>query len=150
MPQPDDRAFADLHRAVDQAVGIRLFTVSVLDRTAGVARRAYSSHPVAYPVTGTKPMEEDGWSRIVIDGRKTFVANSTAEFARYFGDHALINALGCQSAVNIPVSDDDMVVATVNLLDVEGYFTPDRMARIEALVAAHRPALLAAIRSAEP
>ena len=38
---PDD-TFAALHRAADAACGARLFTVTVLDRKAGLARRAYS------------------------------------------------------------------------------------------------------------
>ena len=40
------------------------------------------------------------------------------------------------------------VLGTINALDVEGHFTPDRAGRLEALVAAHRPALLAAIDAA--
>jgi GAF domain-containing protein len=141
---PDD-TFAALHRAADAACGARLFTVTVLDRKAGLARRAYSSHPVEYPATGTKPMRNDAWSDLVIGQGRSFVANSTPEFALYFSDHALINALGCQSALNMPVSDGGQVVGTVNVLDVAGHFTPARVAALESLVAAHRPALLAAM-----
>ena len=138
-------AFADLHRAADALCGVRLFTVTVLDRKAGLARRAYTSHPVDYPTSGTKPMRSDGWTVQVIDQGRSFVANTTPEFSIYFSDHALINALGCHAAMNIPVSDGGVVVGTVNLLDAEGFFTPDRVAALEALVAAHRPALLAAM-----
>lgn len=141
---PDD-TFAALHRAADAACGARLFTVTVLDRKAGLARRAYTSHPAEYPATGTKPMRNDAWSDLVIGGGRSFVANSTPEFAIYFTDHALINALGCQSALNMPVSDGAQVVGTVNVLDVAGHFTPERVAALESLVAAHRPALLAAM-----
>ncbi len=142
------KVFAALHRAAVAAGGARLFTVTALDRTARLARRVYTSHPVDYPVTGTKPMTDDGWSRQVIDGGRTFVANTTPEFAVHFGDHALINALGCQSAINIPVSRDGLVVATVNVLDVEGHFTEARVEAIEVAVARHRPALLAALAAA--
>lgn len=140
--------FADLHRTLSNAVSIRLFTVSKLDRKARLSRRVYTSHPVEYPVTGTKPMNVDDWSKLVIDGKQTFVANRTADFAPYFGDHALINSLGCQSAVNIPVIEDGQVVATVNLLDVEDHFAPDRVAMLNALVARHTPDILAALRTA--
>ena len=67
-----------------QAANVRLFTVTVVDRTAGLARRAYSSHPVDYPVTGTKPIGNDGWSRRVLGQGQSFVANTTPEFATYF------------------------------------------------------------------
>jgi GAF domain-containing protein len=90
-------------------------------------------------------MRNDAWSDLVIGGGRSFVANSTPEFAIYFNDHALINALGCHSALNMPVSDGGQVVGTVNVLDVAGHFTPERVAALESLVAAHRPALLAAM-----
>jgi hypothetical protein len=140
-----DATFAALHRAADAACGARLFTVTVLDRKAGLARRAYTSHPVDYPATGTKPLRDDAWSDQVIGAGESFVANSTAEFAIYFSDHALINALGCESAMNIPVADDDgLVVGTVNILDAAGHFTPERISTLEWLVKSHRPDLLAA------
>lgn len=140
-----DTVFAALHEAARTAVGARLFTVTVLDRKAGLSRRAYTSHPADYPTSGTKPMRSDGWTDIVIDGAKSFVANTTPEFAIYFFDHALINQLGCHSAMNIPVSDGEKVVGTVNILDVEGHFTPERVAKLEALVAEHRATLLEAM-----
>lgn len=145
MPDTPDQTFAALHAAADATAGARLFTVTVLDRKAGLARRAYTSHPAEYPTSGTKPMRSDGWTRIVLDEGRSFVANTTAGFAPYFADHALINSLGCHAALNIPVSDGATVVGTVNLLDAEGHFTPDRVAALEALVAAHRDALLAAM-----
>ena len=139
-----EETFAALHRAAEAACGARLFTVTVLDRKAGVARRAYSSHPVAYPVTGTKPIGDSPWTARVVGRSETFVANETAGFSRYFSDHALINALGCEAAMNIPVSDGGLVVGTVNILDRAGHFTPDRVATLTALVETHRADLLTA------
>lgn len=148
MPFSPEATFAALERTIQAEVGIRLFTISVLDRSADLSRRAYSSHPVDYPVTGTKPMGNDRWSRLVIDAGETFVANNTDEFAALFSDHALINQLGCQSAVNIPVSNGEKVIGTVNLLDVEGYFTSERLAKLQAIITAQHPALVAALQSA--
>ena len=65
-----------LHQAC-AALGIRLFTVTVQDLKRGVARRAYTSHPVEYPVSGTKPLTRDGWYDFCITGQQTFVANTT-------------------------------------------------------------------------
>jgi hypothetical protein len=145
-PSDPDAVFAALHAQARETCGARLFTVTVLDRAAGLARRAYTSHPADYPTSGTKPMRNDGWTDIVLGAGQSFVANTTAEFAIYFSDHALINALGCESAMNIPVSDDaGLVVGTINILDAAGHFTPDRAARLEGLVARHRAALLAAM-----
>ena len=136
--------FAALHRAADAACGARLFTVTVLDRKAGLARRAYSSHPVEYPVTGTKPITDSPWTEQVLGRAERFVANSTQEFAPYFPDHALINSLGCESALNIPVSERGIVIGTVNVLDKAGHFDTVRIAALEAVVATHRDALIKA------
>ena len=141
--KPDD-IFAALHSAARDACGARLFTVTVLDRAAGVARRAYSSHPQDYPVTGTKPMGESDWTAQVIGRGEVFVANDTAGFATYFADHALINALGCEAAMNIPVAKGGVVAGTVNILDAAGHFTPRVQAELTDLVSRHHADLLAA------
>ena len=91
-----------LHAAC-AALGTRLFTVTVQDLTLDVARRAYTSHPVEYPVSGTKPLTRDGWYDHCITGQQVFVANTTPEFAKYFFDHALITSLGLGACINIPV-----------------------------------------------
>ena len=90
-PDRELTVYETLH-AQCAALGRRLFTITTLDLTAGLARRAYSSHPVEYPVSGTKPLTRDGWHEFCITGQQTFVANTTPEFARYFFDHALIAA----------------------------------------------------------
>lgn len=129
------------------ALGTRLFTVTVQDQAAGLARRAYTSHPVEYPVSGTKPLTHDGWYDQCIGARQVFVANTTPEFARYFFDHALITSLGLGSCINIPIFAADgavpgPVLGTVNLLAEEHHFTPQKLAAYTALIARDHAALL--------
>lgn len=135
-------AFDTLHAAC-AALGTRLFTVTTQDEAAGLARRAYTSHPVEYPVSGTKPLTRDGWYDHCITGQQVFVANTTPEFARYFFDHALISALGLGSCINIPVVEGGRVLGTVNLLAEEQHFTPEKLAAYQGLVAHHHAALVA-------
>ena len=129
-----------LHHAC-AALGTRLFTVTVQDLKLDVARRAYTSHPVEYPVSGTKPLTRDGWYDHCITGQQVFVANTTPEFAKYFFDHALISSLGLGSCINIPLVEGGKVLGTVNLLAEEHHFTPEKLAAYEALVAQHHAAL---------
>ncbi|MDB5665660.1 GAF domain-containing protein [Cypionkella sp.] len=131
-----------LHQAC-AALGTLLFTVTVQDIKHDVARRAYTSHPLEYPVSGTKPLTRDGWYDYCITGQQTFVANTTPEFAKYFFDHALITSLGLGSCVNIPLVEDGEVLGTVNLLAEEHHFTPEKLAAYEALVRQHHAALAA-------
>ena len=148
MPHPTPQAlatFAALHKAC-AAFGTRLFTVTVMDEANLITHRAYTSHPVEYPVSGTKPVTRDGWYDQCIAGRQIFVANTTPEFARYFFDHALITSLGLGSCINIPVGAAGTVLGTVNLLAEEHHFTPDRLTAYEALVTENHAALVAQMR----
>lgn len=138
-------AFSDLH-ARCSALGTRLFTVTKLDEDKAVFSRVFTSHPKEYPVSGTKPMERDGWYDTTIAGRRTFVANTPPEFAKYFFDHELIVSLGLGSCINVPVVADGQVLGTVNLLAEAGHFTPLRLSDYERLVAEATPALAAELR----
>jgi hypothetical protein len=131
-----------LHQAC-AALGTRLFTVTVQDLTLDVARRAYTSHPVEYPVSGTKPLTRDGWYDFCITGQHTFVANTTPEFAKYFFDHALITSLGLGSCINIPLVEAGHVLGTVNLLAEEHHFSPEKLAAYEAIVRKYHAELAA-------
>jgi hypothetical protein len=127
------------------ALGTRLFTVTTQDIPAGLARRAWSSMPKEYPVSGTKPLTRDGWYDHCITGQKTFVANTAPEFARYFFDHALITSLGLGSCINIPIVERGEVLGTVNLLAEEHHFTPEKLHAYHILITRHHPALAAAM-----
>ncbi len=138
-----DKIFAQLHHAC-AAHGTRLFTISIQDDAKGLSWRAYTSHPVEYPVSGTKPVHKDGWYDQVILHHRTFVANTPEEFALYFFDHALITSLGLGSCINVPVVLSGHVIGTVNLLAEAGHFTPARVAGYQHLIAeAHAPLVLA-------
>lgn len=135
-------AFVALHQDC-AALGTRLFTITTHDLGAGLFRRAFTSHPVEYPTHGTKPLARDAWYDLCVTRMRPFVANTPAEFADVFFDHALITSMGLGSAANFPVvADDGAVPATVNCLAESHHFTPDRLAAYAALIDRHRPALL--------
>ena len=141
-----DEAFAALQALTEQTVGVKLFTFMNVDMQAEVARRAYTSDPANYPTSGTKPIRYDSWFDIVHKERRYFVANTIADIAKVFPDYELIDSLGCQSVVNMPVVLGGELVGTVNMLDVEGYYTPERVAVIREVLAV--PAKLAAVIAA--
>lgn len=138
-----EAAFRALQALVQATVGAKLFTYMTVDMEAEVARRAYTSDPQNYPTSGTKPIRYDSWFDIVHKQRQYFVANTIAEIAQVFPDYELINSLGCQSVVNMPVVIGGELVGTVNMLDVEGYYTAERVQAIRDLIAV--PAKLAAL-----
>ena len=138
-----DAAFGALQALVQATVGAKLFTFMTVDMEAEVARRAYTSDPSNYPTSGTKPIRYDSWFDIVHKERQYFVANTIADIAKVFPDYELINSLGCQSVVNMPVVIGGELVGTVNMLDVDGYYTPERVQAIRDVIAV--PAKLAAV-----
>jgi hypothetical protein len=138
-----DQAFGALQALAQATVGTKLFTYMSVDMTAELARRAYTSDPANYPTSGTKPIRYDSWFDIVHKQRQYFVANTIEDIAKVFPDYELINSLGCQSVVNMPVVIGGELIGTVNMLDIEGHYTPERVQTIHDVLAV--PAKLAAL-----
>ena len=126
-----DQAWEALQTLSGAVAGFKLFTVMTVDMVLGLARRAYTSHPAEYPVSGTKPINQDAWFDIVHGQHRLFVANSIGDIARVFPDHQKIWSMGCGSVVNLPVIVAGDLAATVNMLHEENYYTPERVALIE-------------------
>lgn len=122
-----DAAFAALQALAQAVVGVKLFTFMSVDMQADLSRRAFSSDPVSYPVSGTKPINYGPWFDIVHKQRDYFIANTLADISLVFPDYELIGSLGCGSVVNVPVIIGDELVGTLNLLDAEHYYTLERV-----------------------
>ncbi len=144
-PQPQT-TFRALERLVVDTVGVKLFTLMELDHARGVAWRSYSNRPDAYPVSGEKPIQQNAWSEIVERRQQMFVANSIEEIAAVFADYELIQQLGCESCLNIPVVIAGRVRGTLNCLHDAGHYTPQRVASAESL---KLPGALAFLLAAE-
>ena len=122
-----DEAFTALQDLARAVVGAKLFTVMLVDMQAELSRRAYTSDPVSYPASGTKPLNYGPRFDIVHGQREFFVANTIEDIAEVLFDHELINQLGCQSVVNVPIILKDELVGCMNLLDVAHHYTPERL-----------------------
>ena len=133
-----------LRTLADTLVGARLFTVMTVDKVNERAGRVFTSDPKNYPVSGTKPIRYDSWFDLVHKQRQPFVANTIADIAKVFPDHETIWSLGCGSVVNWPVEIGGDMVGTVNLLDVEHYYTPERVALCRHLSLPAKTSFLAA------
>ncbi|MAN44625.1 MAG: GAF domain-containing protein [Hyphomonas sp.] len=143
VAQTAEAAYKALQDLAQASVGAKLFTIMTVDMAADVARRAYTSDPVNYPASGTKPINYGPWFDVVHKQREYFVANTIEDIAQVFFDHELINELGCQSVINMPIVIGDELVATMNILDVEGYYTPERVQMVRELLSV--PAKLAVL-----
>ncbi len=130
QPQTVFDAMASLTEAL---IGVRLFTLMTFDPVNRLAQRIYSNMPDAYPVLGTKEVSDGLWTGRVLDRQETFVANTIEGIAEVFDDHELIQSLGCESVINVPVIVAGRILGTLNCLDVAGHYTPERVAMSEQL-----------------
>ena len=132
-PNQPGPALVSFEKLVQDTVGARLITIMTLDRSRGVARRAYSNHPETYPVSGEKPLVKNSWTDIVEGKHETFVANTIGEIRAVFEDADAIISLGCESCINVPIIIDGKLVGTLNCLHSAGYFTPERVQAAQTL-----------------
>jgi hypothetical protein len=135
-----DEIFAALQDWVLQDVGAIIYSCSTFDLDAGKARRIFTNQPQVYPVSGLKDIIPNTWTAQVLDARKSFVANTLEDIAKVFPDHPIIRSLGCGAVINMPVFLAGRFMGTVNVLHEAGYYTPERVARLQAL----RPAAMLA------
>ncbi len=123
-----------LHHLAEETVGLKLFTLTADNPKKGYVRRVYSSDEAAYPILGTKPIVFDDTYRRMTEERFVYVANSRAAMKDDFPDLDLIVSLGCGSAINMPVVTAGEMLGSVNLLNEEGWYTPDRVERARDLI----------------
>ena len=126
------RALQDLAQAV---IGARLFTIMEFADGAQAGQRIYSNEPESYPVSGIIPLSENLWFETTVRNRRPFVANDAAGLEKVFADHALIASLGCASVLNLPVTLDGQLAATVNLLDGQGHYEQARVTLAQEVLA---------------
>lgn len=150
VAEPDQprAAFAVIEKITKETIGTKLFTAMTYDAAAGQARRSYSDNETAYPTGGFKPMSIGKWSETVIERKQPYVSMTIAQIAEVFADWPLIQSLGCESGCNIPVVVAGEVIGTLNLLDVAGYYTPERVAAAMKLAPYAAIAFMAADRVA--
>jgi len=120
-------SFDAFYRLVDDIIGAKLFTLTMVDPLKKQARRIFSNMPDAYPLLGTKPIIDDVWTQQVLGRHEIFVANTISEIAEVFGDYELIRSLGCQSTMNIPVRVHGEVLGTINCLHEAGHYSAQRI-----------------------
>ncbi|WP_198369269.1 GAF domain-containing protein [Roseomonas rosulenta] len=124
LPDQPGALFAALEQATYRAIGHRLFTVMRHDAAAGRNRRAHSSDPAAYPVSGYKPVNWDHpWTRRVLVEGTPWIGAGPADIAWAYPDHEKIAAMGLTTAMNLPVRWAGRTLGTVNLLRTATPFT---------------------------
>ena len=139
--------FAAAADAFQAEVGFRLLTVSSLEADAGAEAtmvRAWSSCPAVFPVGGRKPVDNANaaWAETIMRDRRPLVCEDPAALRRFFFDHADLASLDCGSGINLPVVLDGRVIGVVNVFHRPHWFTQERIANAQAVLALMYPPLL--------
>jgi transcriptional regulator with GAF, ATPase, and Fis domain len=119
--QPE-RTFTALDHALAAVVGHKLFTVLRYHESTGESERLYTTHPVAYPVGGRKPLNTTPWTQHVLREQRPYLGRTPADIRVVFFDHDLIASLGCGSVLNLPVVTGRRVLGTLNVLHEEEWY----------------------------
>lgn len=133
-------------RAVDQAllrtVSHKLFTILMYDTAITESIRVYSNLSNDYPPGGRKKIISQRWADQVIRQGLPFVGNTAKDLKEVFSDHALIQSLGCESVLNMPVRWKGRTVGTLNLLHDEGWYRDADLSSIASFAQLTLPGLL--------
>lgn len=115
-----------LDRALSICPGHKLFTVLAIDWDARQNRRIYSSSPALYPCGGAKPLQHDGefFTQVVEQGKSRICRNRDECRAAFF-DFALIEELGCESAINVPIRTKGLTIGSLNLLHEAAWYSEE-------------------------
>ncbi len=119
--------------AVRRAIGFRLLTVLYVVPGGAEVQRIHSSNPVAYPVSGRKPMRTTEWGENLMVKRRPWLGRTVEDIRWAFFDHALIESLGCGSCINAPIAAFGRVYGTLNVLDAPLAYDQSQVPAVEAI-----------------
>lgn len=121
---PDaDTAFRIAEKTAADLIGHRLFTVMAFHRDTMEVERCYSSNPEKYPAGGRKQKRDTAWGDQVLTKGEPFIGHNADDIRANFNDHQVIQDLGLESVLNMPIKADGKTLGTMNLLDRAGYYT---------------------------
>lgn len=114
-----------MQTAIETLVGYRLFTVLRITPDGEGLQRMHSSNLEVYPAGGVKRIGDDTWLRSMTTMTGPQVSPDADAIRRNFFDHEAIFALGCRSAINVPIRYRGRNLGTLNLLHRDGWYRQD-------------------------
>ena len=153
LPRAPDLAAAlqIVERVRQQLLGDGLLTVNQVQwptqADAGEVidlQRIWSSRPAEYPVAGRKRKTLTPWTRQLLLAGEIFIGEGQAALQQVFDDHRLIDSMGLQAVLNVPlVRADGSCFATFNVLGTRAQWSTREKQQIEMLAALALPVVSA-------
>ncbi|KQW75679.1 hypothetical protein ASC89_22360 [Devosia sp. Root413D1] len=142
---PAEPMFDFVAGLIGEAIGSKLTTATLFDVPAGRLRRLYTQNAEAYAVGGFKSIPDNQWTETLIGRQQIYTALSLEAIAVDFADWQLIGSLGCESIANLPIVVGGQTIGAFNLLHEAGYYTAERLARVDEVMPFATMAYLAAV-----
>lgn len=144
--QADVRQPDALFKAVDAAlqatVKHTLFTILMYDAAVTESIRVYANLSGDYPPGGRKKIISRRWADQVVRDGTPFIGNDADDLREVFSDHALIQSLGCESVLNMPVRWQGRTLGTLNLLHTAGWYKDVDLAFMTCVAQLAAPGLI--------
>jgi hypothetical protein len=113
-------AFGELDEALAATFGPhRLFTILAYDAEKQRLCRIYSSDHEVNPVGFMKRVTDSVWTNHVLRQGKCLMGSTKDDLKKVFSEYEMLWAIGCGSILNVPVRQDGVTIATLNLLGRE-------------------------------
>lgn len=119
----DERLYASTEHALGELVDFRLLTI--LRWHEPLLVRMHSSAPSIYPAGGSKDITDDRWLRSLLADGVPVLSENEAQVRERFFDHEAIFAMGCGSALNVPVMSSLGPLGSINLLHAAHWYRPE-------------------------
>lgn len=134
--------FQAVDAALKATVGHILFTVLISHHATRESERFYTNMPDAYPVGGKKPITDHPLMKKLLGEGVHYIGYTKADIEWAFFDHQLINSLGCESVINMPVRWQGRTIGTLNLLDRDHAYNEEMIPTVHRIAQLALPAML--------
>lgn len=126
---------AELVRLLTDLPGVLDTTLLAVSADRKSVSRIATSNQKMFPCGGGEMLgADDPWVRRIMGEKKPVLADGREGLAHYLTNWEPIEAEGYGASGSFPVVIGGQVMGTVNILAAQGYFTPDRLTMIEALL----------------
>ena len=115
--------FSLLKKAFLEVIGHKLFTILKFDENSFTLERIFTNKPFDYPLFGIKNLQKSFWQRSVLKEGKIYIGYNSKDIKNSFPDYDIILKLGCESVMNIPIVQNEIIKGSVNILHKKNWYS---------------------------
>ena len=115
--------FSFLEKAFLEVIGHKLFTILKFDKNSFTLERIFTNKPFDYPLFGVKNLQKSFWQRSVLEEGKIYIGYNSKDIKNSFPDYDIILKLGCESVMNIPIVQNEIIKGSVNILHKKNWYS---------------------------